>query len=40
MIAATGDLINTKNNLMRAIMEVEDALDKQSFLQRAKARME
>jgi DNA-binding MarR family transcriptional regulator len=36
IIAATEELINTKNNLMRAIMEVEDALDRQSFLQRAK----
>ncbi len=39
IIAATAELINTKNNLMQAIMEVEDAFDKQSFLQRAKVNM-
>ncbi len=35
MTEATTDLLKTKNNLMQAIIEVEDAFDRQSFLQRA-----
>ncbi|MFL9483917.1 MarR family winged helix-turn-helix transcriptional regulator [Chitinophagaceae bacterium LWZ2-11] len=34
--AVATELTDTKNNLMQAIIEVEDQLDKQSFLQRAK----
>ncbi|WP_199140072.1 MarR family winged helix-turn-helix transcriptional regulator [Pedobacter sp. ASV12] len=33
--AATADLINTQNNLMQAILEVEEQLKMKSFLQRA-----
>jgi DNA-binding MarR family transcriptional regulator len=39
MVAATEELINTKNNLMQAVIEVEASLDKQSFLQRARERI-
>ena len=39
MIKATTELIDTPNNLMKAIMEVEEAFDKQSFLQRARSHM-
>jgi len=39
MIAATKDLIDTRNNLMKAIIEVEEAFDRQSFLQRARSHM-
>jgi len=35
MTAAITDLTRTKNNLMKAIIEVEDRLAKKSFLQRA-----
>jgi DNA-binding MarR family transcriptional regulator len=35
MTAALEELTKTRNNLMRAIMEVEEAFDRQSFLQRA-----
>lgn len=34
---ATADLINTQNNLMQAILEVEEQLKMKSFLQRALA---
>jgi MarR family transcriptional repressor of mepA len=37
MITAFTTLVDTKNNLMQAIIEVEDQLEKQSFLQRARA---
>jgi DNA-binding MarR family transcriptional regulator len=37
MITAITALVDTKNNLMQAIIEVEQELDKQSFLQRARA---
>jgi DNA-binding MarR family transcriptional regulator len=39
MIAAATDLINTQNNLMRAIAEVEQQMEIQSFYQRAKVIM-
>jgi DNA-binding MarR family transcriptional regulator len=35
MVAALGELTDTRNNLMQAIREVEEAFDRQSFLQRA-----
>jgi DNA-binding MarR family transcriptional regulator len=37
MITTFTALVDTKNNLMQAIMEVEEQLEKQSFLQRARA---
>ena len=37
MVAALTELIDTKNNLMQAIIEVEQQLENQSFLQRARA---
>jgi len=37
MITVFTTLVDTKNNLMQAIIEVEEQLDKQSFLQRARA---
>jgi DNA-binding MarR family transcriptional regulator len=37
MITAFTALVDTKNNLMQAIIEVEEQLEKQSFLQRARA---
>jgi MarR family transcriptional repressor of mepA len=37
MIAAFTTLVDTKNNLMQAIIEAEDQLERQSFLQRARA---
>jgi len=37
MITAFTTLVDTKNNLMQAIIETEDQLEKQSFLQRARA---
>jgi DNA-binding MarR family transcriptional regulator len=36
MITAFTALVDTKNNLMQAIIEVEEQLEKQSFLQRAR----
>jgi DNA-binding MarR family transcriptional regulator/GNAT superfamily N-acetyltransferase len=39
MVVATRELIDTKNNLMQAIIETEEAFDKQSFLQRARRHM-
>lgn len=39
MVAATRELTDTKNNLMQAIIETEEAFDKQSFLQRARRHM-
>lgn len=39
MIAATAQLIDTPNNLMKAIEEVEQQMDVQSFYQRAKVIM-
>lgn len=39
MAAATRELTDTKNNLMHAIIETEEAFDKQSFLQRARKYM-
>lgn len=40
IIAAVTDLIDTENNLMRAVSEVEDQLKKKSFTERAVALME
>jgi hypothetical protein len=37
MITAITALVDTKNNLMQAIIEVEEQFEKQSFLQRARA---
>jgi DNA-binding MarR family transcriptional regulator len=37
MITAITALVDTKNNLMKAIVEAEEQLEKQSFLQRARA---
>jgi len=37
MTTAIAEITDTRNNLMKAIMEVEDQLDRQSFLQRARA---
>ncbi len=37
MITVITELVNTKNNLMQAIIEVEEQVEKQSFLQRARA---
>ena len=37
MITTFTALVDTKNNLMQAIIEVEEQLEKQSFLQRARA---
>jgi DNA-binding MarR family transcriptional regulator len=37
MVGALTELIDTKNNLMQAIIEVEQQLENQSFLQRARA---
>lgn len=39
MVVATRELTDTKNNLMQAIIETEEAFDKQSFLQRARRYM-
>lgn len=39
MIAATAQLINTQNNLMKAIEEVEQQMEIQGFYQRAKVIM-
>ncbi|MFD2147596.1 MarR family winged helix-turn-helix transcriptional regulator [Mucilaginibacter antarcticus] len=39
MITAATDLINTQNNLMKAIAEVEQQMELQSFYQRAKVIM-
>ncbi len=39
MVVATRELIDTKNNLMQAIIEAEEAFDRQSFLQRARKYM-
>jgi DNA-binding MarR family transcriptional regulator len=39
MIAATAQLINTQNNLMKAIEEVEEQMEIQGFYQRAKVIM-
>lgn len=39
MIAAATDLTNTQNNLMKAIAEVEQQMELQSFYQRAKSIM-
>jgi DNA-binding MarR family transcriptional regulator len=39
MVVATRELIDTKNNLMQAIIEAEEAFDRQSFLQRARRYM-
>lgn len=36
MTTVFGELMNTRNNLFRAIGEVEELLDRQSFLQRAR----
>jgi len=36
MTTAIAEFTDTRNNLMKAIMEVEEKLDQQSFLQRAK----
>ncbi len=36
IIAATADLIDTQNNLMQAIIEVEEQFARKSFLERAK----
>jgi DNA-binding MarR family transcriptional regulator len=36
---AISEFTNTKNNLMEAIMEVEEQLDQQSFFQRARGRL-
>jgi DNA-binding MarR family transcriptional regulator len=37
MITAFTTLVDTKNNLMQAIIEAEDQLERQSFLQRTRA---
>lgn len=39
MTAAIAELTDTRNNLMEAIVEVEDQLDRQSFLQRAREKI-
>ncbi|HVW58664.1 MAG TPA: MarR family transcriptional regulator [Puia sp.] len=36
MTTAIAEFTDTRNNLMKAIIEVEDQLDRQSFLQRAR----
>ena len=38
MAAAIADITDTRNNLMKAIMEVEHRLKEKSFLERAKAK--
>ncbi|QEC53002.1 MarR family protein [Anseongella ginsenosidimutans] len=40
IVAAVTDLINTENNLMEAVSEVEDQLKKKSFTERALSLME
>jgi len=39
MTAIITEFTDTRNNLMKAILEVEDQLDRQSFLQRAREKM-
>lgn len=39
MTAAIAGFTDTRNNLMKAIIEVEDQLDRQSFLQRAREKI-
>ena len=39
MVVATRELTDTRNNLMQAIIETEEAFDRQSFLQRARRHM-
>jgi ubiquinone biosynthesis protein Coq4 len=39
MVVATRELTDTKHNLMQAIVETEEAFDRQSFLQRARRHM-
>lgn len=39
MISAATELTNTKNNLMKAVAEVEEQMELQSFYQRAKSHM-
>ena len=39
MTAAIAELTDTRNNLMEAIVEVEDQLDRQRFIQRAREKI-
>ncbi|MBN9380978.1 MAG: MarR family transcriptional regulator [Chitinophagaceae bacterium] len=39
MTAAIAEFTDTRNNLMKAIIEVEEQLDRQSFLQRAREKI-